>query len=113
MSGGTKLGTKSPPSDGEAPLPTDSPSPHTPAAADSKAGHSEGKPPPLATSTPAKPGGSKTQVESAFCPLIPAAASRCFDPPLQLDSLSRDELVKYVKKQAQLLQKAKSRCAGE
>ena len=32
---------------------------------------------------------------------------------IQLDSLSREDLVKYVRKQAQLLQKTKTRCDGK
>lgn len=31
----------------------------------------------------------------------------------QLDSLSREDLVKYVRKQAQLLQKTKAKCDGK
>lgn len=30
----------------------------------------------------------------------------------QLDSLSREDLIKYVRKQAQLLQKSKAKCDG-
>ena len=137
-SGGMRLGTKSPPSGGEgqrlqtpdwesgkdreSPHPTGSQSPHTPLVdvAGSKEGRGEVKSPPLATSTPkpgggtpAKPGGSKIQVRLLLNFSCTIQGITVHVPFLQLDTLPREELIKYVKKQAQLLQKAKTRCAGE
>ena len=85
---------------------------------------------PLATSTPTKAAG-KSQVEGSTLvvlyfifiqfPLLPSSPSpppppppmtNTLNPSHQLETLTKEELVKYVKKQAQLLQKTKSRCDG-
>lgn len=43
----------------------------------------------------------------------PSSQSEIFHLLFQLDSLPRAELVKYIKRQAQLLQKSKARCNGQ
>lgn len=60
---------------------------------------------PVATSTPAKSTQGKVELVHCILHLDPVFC-------LQLESLSRDDLIKYIKKQAQLLQKTKAKCEG-
>lgn len=55
--------------------------------------------------------GVERRREGSLC--VPLAHSLKYSISFQLDSLPRAELVKYIKKQAQLLQKSKARCDGQ